>query len=88
MKVLMTKWFLATRSNASKPCLSILELAGTGLPPCPSGLEMQTDEIGAKTSLFSRTFMPISRSPAWMAASDDERKSQDKLSQKDCLKRT
>src|SRR5687767_2946472 len=40
MKVLMTKRFLAMRSHASKPCLSIRELAGTrftSIPVMPGG---------------------------------------------------
>ncbi len=40
MKVLMTKGFLATRSHASKPCLSIRERAGTrftSMPVMPGG---------------------------------------------------
>jgi DNA-directed RNA polymerase specialized sigma24 family protein len=40
MKVLMIKGFLATRSHASKPCLSIRELAGTrftSMPVIPGG---------------------------------------------------
>ena len=40
MKVLMIKGFLATRSHASKPCLSIRELAGTrftSMPVMPGG---------------------------------------------------
>jgi hypothetical protein len=40
MKVLMTKGFLATRSHASKPCLSLRELAGTrftSMPVMPGG---------------------------------------------------
>src|SRR3712207_2991784 len=35
MKVLMTQGFLATRSHASKPCVSIRELAGTRLTSMP-----------------------------------------------------
>src|SRR5262245_16267570 len=35
MKVLMNKGFLATRSHASKPCVSIRELAGTRLTSMP-----------------------------------------------------
>jgi hypothetical protein len=40
MKVLMTKGFLAPRSHASKPCLSLRELAGTrctSMPVMPGG---------------------------------------------------
>jgi hypothetical protein len=40
MKVLMTKGFLAMRSNTSKPCLSNRELAGswfTSMPVMPGG---------------------------------------------------
>ena len=40
MKVLMAKGFLAARSHASKPCLSIRELAGTrftSMPVMPGG---------------------------------------------------
>src|ERR687898_1946907 len=35
MKVLMNKGFLATRSHASKPCVSIRERAGTRLTSMP-----------------------------------------------------
>jgi hypothetical protein len=59
MKVLMIKGFLATRSSASKSCLSLLEPAVTRLPPCQSCLEAQADEIVAKTYFVSCTFMVL-----------------------------
>ena len=65
MKVLMTKRFLAARSNPSKSCLSILRaLLEPGSPPCRSCLQVQADQIVAKTALVSRAFManqPLAR---------------------------
>jgi hypothetical protein len=55
MKVLMTKGFLAMMSNASKPCLSNLELAGTrftSLPVMPGG----TGRRNCYQNFFSFTY--------------------------------
>jgi hypothetical protein len=55
MKVLMTKGFLATRSHASKPCVSIRELAGTrctSMPVMPGG----TGKRNRYQNFFSFTY--------------------------------
>jgi hypothetical protein len=77
MNVLMTKRFLATKSRASKPCLSIRELAGTrfaSVPVMPGNTGWRNR--GQNLLSFHVLSWPISRSPAWAAASDKERKSQ------------
>jgi hypothetical protein len=48
MKVLVTQDFLATRSTASKSCLSILEPAGPRLPPSQPCLEVLANKIVAQ----------------------------------------
>jgi hypothetical protein len=55
MKVLMTKGFLATRSHASKPCLSIRELAGTRCTSMPV-MPGDTDRRNCGQNFFSFTY--------------------------------